>query len=166
VGSSRSRRESSTRVPASFVDPRLELDASYRPVRFCHASLADPARQRVNGRSHLHFPPLGHRPRRTGERTCGKVSVRPATPKVMSFAVVPRTVSSAGGKVTISARVEHAHTCVVSSSPALVSMPMTFSCKSAMSHSMAIPANSSSIERVYSFHVSAAGPGGTTKDRR
>ena len=92
-----------------------------------------------------------------------KVSVRPATPKVMSFAVVPRTVSSAGGKVTISARVEHAHTCVVSSSPALVSMPMTFSCKSAMSHSMAIPANSSSIERVYSFHVSAAGPGGTTK---
>ena len=28
---------------------------------------------------------------------------------------------------------------------------------------MAIPANSSSIERVYSFHVSAAGPGGTTK---
>jgi hypothetical protein len=55
-----------------FVDPRLELDASYRPVRFCHASLADPARQRVNGRSHLHFPPLGHRPRRTGERTCGK----------------------------------------------------------------------------------------------
>ena len=90
------------------------------------------------------------------------VSVRPVAPKVMSFTVTPKTLPS-GGKITLSAKVEHARICVLSSSPALPSMPMKFSCKSAMTHSMLLPANASSNDRLYTFEVSAAGLGGTAK---
>ncbi len=85
-----------------------------------------------------------------------------AAPAVKLFKVSPMSVSSAGGRVTLTAKVTHAKTCAFSITPHVGGLPITRTCSSGgATTTFNIPANGLGTSRAYTVKLTVKGSGGT-----
>jgi len=79
-------------------------------------------------------------------------------PTIKSFTVSPSSVSSAGGKVTLTAKVGRAKTCTFSFTPHVGGLPATLKCSSgSVAKTIEVPANASSSTKYYTVKLSVKG---------
>ncbi len=78
----------------------------------------------------------------TATLTVSSSALSNVAPTVHSIVVTPTTLSQFGGTITITATVAHATSCKVSTTPALIGLPLRFSCSSGtFTRSFSVPAN-------------------------
>lgn len=80
------------------------------------------------------------------------------TPTVSAFKAIPASLTYAGGRVTLSATVNHARRCTFSSTGAISGLPSTVTCTSGSVHKVVtVPANSSDAAVVHTFNLAVTG---------
>jgi hypothetical protein len=85
-------------------------------------------------------------------------------PAVSHFAASPATITNADGYITLSAHVAHAESCALTAKPAVPGLPANFPCTTGeASDTVALPSNSSSKPRKYTFRLEVKGAGKTAK---
>ena len=87
-----------------------------------------------------------------------------AAPLVSSFTATPKTLTPAGGAVTLTASVKNATSCTFSVTPALKGLPKTDSCKSDRATTkISLPEKTAVAVKTYKFSLKVTGPGGSSR---